>query len=55
MSADTKKTPSRPESPNPEQKPEETQKQSGIRTKTKVKAGPGGDNQDGPSSGVSRG
>ncbi len=52
MSADKKKIPSRPESPNTEQKPEETRKQSGMPTKTHVKAGPGGVNQDGPSSGV---
>jgi hypothetical protein len=53
MSADTKKVPSRPESPNTEQKPEETQKKSGLHIKTNVKVGPIGDNQDGSSSGVS--
>ena len=52
MSADTKKVPSRPESPNTEQKPEETQKKSALHIKTNVKAGPGGLNQDGNSSGV---
>jgi hypothetical protein len=52
MSADKKKVPSRPESPNAEPKPEEAQKKSGMATKTKVKAGPIGNNQDGPSSGV---
>ncbi len=52
MSADTKKVPARPESPNSEQKPEETQKKPGIATKTKVKAGPIWPNQDGGGSGV---
>lgn len=52
MSADTKKVPSRPEPQNTEQKPEEMRKKPGITMKTKVKAGPGGENQDGGSSGV---
>ncbi len=52
MSTDKKNLPSRPESPNMEKKPEETRKQSGLRTKTHVKAGPIGENKDGPSSGV---
>jgi hypothetical protein len=55
MSADTKKVPARPESPSTEQKPEKTPKKSGLHIKTHVKAGPGGDNQDGNSSGVSDG
>jgi hypothetical protein len=55
MSADTKKVPAHPESPNTEQKPEETRKKSGLPIKTHVKAGPGGVNQDGQSSGVSDG
>ena len=53
MSADTKKVPSHPESPSTEQKPEETQKKSGLHIKSNVKAGPGGTNMDGSSSGVS--
>ena len=53
MSADTKKVPSRPESPSTEQKPEETQKKSGLHIKSNVKAGPIASNQDGGSSGVS--